>query len=79
MFHGLAGHDRRIALRQRVGQLGKRRYELNLYRAVVDGPQAGNFLVVVGAVLLPVIETDDPPLPQPGPLGAGGRIEMTFE
>ncbi len=72
----LARYDGRKAVGQGVRQLGIRRDQLNLQGAVVERAEAWDLLLVISATILPVVQADDPPLPHPGSLGAGLRIEV---
>ena len=60
-------------------QLWKWGDKLNLQSPVVERFQTRDVTVVIRAVPLPVIETHDLALPEPGALGPGFFIELSFD
>ena len=79
LFDGLARHQRRVALGQRVDELRVGTGQLHFQRVRIERPQARDRLRVIRARRLPFVETGNAPLPQPRTLRLVLRVKLALE
>ena len=79
MVDGLAGNNGGVSLGEGMGKLRERRGEFDPDGVVIKRAKSGDGLSIVGAGGLPIIQPNDPPLPEPRALGQRAWVEVPLD